>query len=213
MNKFLLTSSILMTIPIVVMADSTTRLGCDSDINGDVVVDVSDVRDRLGLEFPVPRHRWRWKLRRVRNPPGAGRVRSDLPSIREQCRCRHGLRRRGCHRRHGLWSRGPCDGAIRWQWYACNNPNTPTDQNFEWRIPLNPVRTNNPAVDLLNTLGAVGVSLNGVSVYNPYDGGGVDAPSTICMDDFNGHPSPDGSYHYHQASDWCMNPMPRVIQS
>ena len=86
---------------------------------------------------------------------------------------------------------GPFDGSG-----TCNNPNTPTDQNFEWRIPLNPVRTSNPAVDLLNTLGAVGVSINGVSVYNPYDGGGVDAPSTICMDDFNGHPSPDGSYHY-----------------
>ena len=201
MNKFLLTSSILMTIPIVAMADSTTRLGCDSDINGDVVVDVSDVLEIVSA-WNSPSH----------DTDGDGNcgVFEILQVLDEFGRTCHPFVNNvdvvmdydagvAVVTGSGLADHvmGPFDGSG-----TCNNPNTPTDQDFEWRIPLNPVRTNNPAVDLLNTLGAVGVSLNGVSVYNPYDGGGVDAPSTICMDDFNGHPSPDGSYHYHQASDW-----------
>ena len=83
---------------------------------------------------------------------------------------------------------------------TCQNPNTPSDQNRTIMLPMDPVFTPNPSVNLLNTLGPVGVAINGVALYNPYDGGGVDAPSTICMDGFKGHPSPDGSYHYHQWS-------------
>jgi hypothetical protein len=90
---------------------------------------------------------------------------------------------------------GPFDGST-----GCFNPNNVTDQNNVWRIPMNAVPTDNPAVEYLNQFGAVSVAVNGVSIYNPYDGGGVDAPSSICFDDYNGHPSPDGSYHYHQWS-------------
>ena len=79
-------------------------------------------------------------------------------------------------------------------------PIPPTNQNRTIMLPMDPVFTPNPSVDLLNTLGPVGIAINGVALYNPYDGGGVDAPSTICMDAFKGHPSPDGSYHYHQWS-------------
>ena len=201
MNTFLLASSVLVTASTAAMADSTTRLGCDADINGDVVVDVSDVLDIVS-SWNTPSH--------DTNGDGNCGVYEILQVLDEFGRT--------CHpfvndvqvvmdydagvaivTGAGLADHvmGPFDGTG-----ICDNPNTPTNQNFEWRIPLQPVRTSNPAIDLLNTLGAVGVSVNGVSVYNPYDGGGVDAPSTICMDNFNGHPSPDGSYHYHQASDW-----------
>jgi hypothetical protein len=90
---------------------------------------------------------------------------------------------------------GPFDGST-----GCFNPNNVTDQNNTWQIPMSAVPTDNPAVEYLNQFGAVSVAVNGVSIYNPYDGGGVDAPSSICFDDYNGHPSPDGSYHYHQWS-------------
>jgi len=98
---------------------------------------------------------------------------------------------------------GPFDGST-----GCYNPNTVTAQNDMWRIPLTPVPTNNPAVDYLVQGGQVGVMLNGTTYYNPYDAGGIDAPSTICMDDFYGHPSPDGRYHYHQAPAWAYDEMP-----
>jgi hypothetical protein len=90
---------------------------------------------------------------------------------------------------------GPFDGST-----GCFNPNNVTDQNNVWRIPMTAVPTNNPAIEYLDQPGAVSVAVNGVSIYNPYDGGGVDAPSSICFDEYNGHPSPDGSYHYHQWS-------------
>jgi hypothetical protein len=93
---------------------------------------------------------------------------------------------------------GPFDGST-----GCYNPNTVTPKNDMWRIPMNPVPTNNPAVDYLEQAAQVGVMLNGTTYYNPYDAGGIDAPSTICMDAFNGHPSPDGRYHYHQAPGWA----------
>jgi len=93
---------------------------------------------------------------------------------------------------------GPFDGST-----GCYNPNSVTVQNDTWLIPLVPVPTNNPAVDYLDQMGQTGIMVSGATYYNPYDAGGVDAPSTICMDDYNGHPSPDGRYHYHQAPGWA----------
>lgn len=92
---------------------------------------------------------------------------------------------------------GPFDGST-----GCFNPNTPTAQNDTWIIPLKPVVGNTSGLVYMDTMGKVAVSLNGVAYYNPYDAGGVDAPSTICFDDYNGHPSLDGRYHYHQAPGW-----------
>ncbi|MBT4768773.1 MAG: YHYH protein [Phycisphaerae bacterium] len=95
---------------------------------------------------------------------------------------------------------GPFDGST-----GCYNPNLPSALNDTWQIPLKPVVGNTSGLVYLDTMGKVAVSLNGVAFYNPYDAGGVDAPSTICMDDFNGHPSVDGRYHYHQAPSWSYS--------
>jgi hypothetical protein len=46
-----------------------------------------------------------------------------------------------------------------------------------------PTPTNNPAIEYLDQPGPLSVSTNGVAMYNPYDAGGVDAPSSICFDD------------------------------
>ena len=90
---------------------------------------------------------------------------------------------------------GPFDGST-----GCFNPNTATPQDRTYRIPMVAIPTNNPAIEYLDQMGPVSVAVNGVPLYNPYDAGGVDAPATICFDDFNGHPQMQGEYHYHQWS-------------
>lgn len=90
---------------------------------------------------------------------------------------------------------GPFDGSK-----GCFNPNTPTVQNDTWLIPLVPVPTDTPEIDVLEQPGPIGVLVSGAAFYNAYDGGGQEAPGNICMDACEGHPSPDGRYHYHQFS-------------
>jgi hypothetical protein len=90
---------------------------------------------------------------------------------------------------------GPFDGSA-----GCYNPNTAMPQDRTYRIPMAAVPTNNPAIEYLDQMGPVSVAVNGVPLYNPYDAGGVDAPATICFDDYNGHPQMQGEYHYHQWS-------------
>lgn len=90
---------------------------------------------------------------------------------------------------------GPFDGST-----GCFNPNSVLPQDRTYRIPMIPQDTNNPAIVVLDQPGPISVTVNGVPFYNPYDVGGVDAPSTLCFDDYNGHPQMQGEYHYHQWS-------------
>ena len=90
---------------------------------------------------------------------------------------------------------GPFDGSE-----GCYNPNTTTPQDRTYRIPMSATPTDTPAVEYFDQVGPVSVAVNGVPLYNPYDAGGVDAPSSICFDAYNGHPQMMGEYHYHQWS-------------
>jgi len=88
------------------------------------------------------------------------------------------------------------------------NPSYIQELNKTYRLPLEPVL--NPdakAVDLTNSnhalpMGAIGVAVNGVVFYNPFDAGMRDASSI--MDRCCGHPSPDNRYHYHKYPA-CVN--------
>lgn len=75
------------------------------------------------------------------------------------------------------------------------NPNTITAFEYSFKIPLNPtVATNHAATPL----GAIGVSLNGVPLYNQY--AGPDQPLTDefkSFDKYWGHPTGNGNFHYH----------------
>ena len=51
-------------------------------------------------------------------------------------------------------------------------------------------------------MGAIGVAINGVVFYNPFDAGMQDASGI--MDRCCGHPSPDNRYHYHKYP-ICVN--------
>ena len=88
------------------------------------------------------------------------------------------------------------------------NPNNATDQSHLFQIPRTPqVATNNT-----NTpLGAMGVFVNGVPMFNAKDGMKYNnqwnqnavVAEAISFDTCLGHPSMPGTYHYHQVPE-CL---------
>jgi hypothetical protein len=67
-------------------------------------------------------------------------------------------------------------------------------QNYTFRIPRHPVRAEK--VTKL-PMGPIGVAVNGVPFYNPYNAEGADAAKNEVFDECCGHPDPMGRYHYH----------------
>jgi hypothetical protein len=75
-----------------------------------------------------------------------------------------------------------------------DNPNAIREQNYTFRIPRNPRRAEQ--VTKL-PMGPIGVAINGVPFYNPYNAEGQDAAKNEVFDRCCGHPDPRGRYHYH----------------
>ncbi len=80
-----------------------------------------------------------------------------------------------------------------------DNPNEALPQDLEFRVPLAPSAGPSEA-----GLGHVGVAWNGVSLFNPSDArdiGGCTGNAAYLesdgMDDYGGHPTGRGEYHYH----------------
>jgi hypothetical protein len=75
------------------------------------------------------------------------------------------------------------------------NPNRIAQANLVFKIPLNPkVATNHQAT----ALGPMGISLNGVPLFNQYAAGNAPLINEInSFDQYNGHPQQQGQYHYH----------------
>jgi hypothetical protein len=88
------------------------------------------------------------------------------------------------------------------------NPSYIQEFNRTYRLPLDPVP--NPKAVAMNTsdrngalpMGGIGLAVNGVVFYNPFDAMMTDASSI--MDYCCGHPSPDNRYHYHKYP-ICVN--------
>lgn len=88
------------------------------------------------------------------------------------------------------------------------NPNYIQEQADTWYLPLQP--TPNPDAGALDVktnpralpMGPVGVAINGVVFFNPFDMGMQDAADL--MDRCCGHPAPDYRYHYHKYP-VCVN--------
>ncbi len=82
------------------------------------------------------------------------------------------------------------------------NPSYIQEQDDTYYLPLAPRR--NPRAVAMNAnnsnralpMGPIGVAINGVVFYNPFDVGNQDASDI--MDRCCGHPSPDNRYHYHK---------------
>lgn len=74
------------------------------------------------------------------------------------------------------------------------NPNRILKQNYTFKIPLKAV----PADHVTKLpMGPIGVAINGVPFYNPYNAEGADAAKNEVFDECCGHPDPQGRYHYH----------------
>ena len=74
------------------------------------------------------------------------------------------------------------------------NPNRILEQNYTFRIPRHPVFSEKVT---RTPMGPIGVAINGVPFYNPYNAEGQDAAKNEVFDECCGHPDPMGRYHYH----------------
>lgn len=75
-----------------------------------------------------------------------------------------------------------------------HNPNAIREQNYTFKIPRHP----KPADHVTKLpMGPIGVAINGVPFYNPYNREGEDAAKVEVFDECCGHPDPLGRYHYH----------------
>ena len=75
------------------------------------------------------------------------------------------------------------------------NPNRIVEQNLVFKIPLNPHESSSHSY---TQLGPIGVSINGVPLFNQYAGPNRALGDEInSFDQYNGHPQQSGMYHYH----------------
>lgn len=73
------------------------------------------------------------------------------------------------------------------------NPGIPEPRNYSFSYPTNPSEAAEPTCV---SLGSIGVTKNGVSIYNAADARGEDAVAREIVDEFGGHPART-DYHYH----------------
>jgi hypothetical protein len=91
---------------------------------------------------------------------------------------------------------------------AGGNPNYIKEMNETFYLPIVPrVNPNHIATTTDNSnhalhMGPIGIAVNGVVFFNPFDADSQDASNI--MDSCCGHPNPDGLYHYHKYP-ICIN--------
>ncbi len=86
------------------------------------------------------------------------------------------------------------------------NPNTIRVQNFRFRYPLEP-KLSQHVTSL--PMGPIGMALNGVVFFNPFEMGGLNAVegySEVWLDSCCGHPEQRGVYHYHKYPSCVKSP-------
>jgi hypothetical protein len=90
------------------------------------------------------------------------------------------------------------------------NPGTIGVQNYSMTISTNPAEA---SVKEATTLGAIGMALNGVAIYNDREGGNVpvDAGVLSSFDRAGAHPGPGNTYHYHCTGDFTGNDNANLI--
>jgi hypothetical protein len=79
-----------------------------------------------------------------------------------------------------------------------DNPNHIEKQDYTFYLPRHPTRAEKPS---RLPMGPIGVALNGIPFYNPYNAEGNDAVSGLYAEVFDsccGHPDQMGRYHYHK---------------
>ncbi|KAK3585090.1 hypothetical protein CHS0354_004279 [Potamilus streckersoni] len=89
-----------------------------------------------------------------------------------------------------------------------HNPNNVSEQRHMFYIRKTPLAIDSP---MCLPLGPIAIAINGIPLYNPYSGEGFNAVEGECKEIFdvcNGHPSPDGVYHYHQIPNCLYSQAP-----
>jgi len=75
------------------------------------------------------------------------------------------------------------------------NPHLIASQDLTFRVPSSPAAASSPSD---TPMGPIGISVNGVVLFNQY--AAMRQPLTseiVSFDRYNGHPSPSNQYHYH----------------
>lgn len=88
------------------------------------------------------------------------------------------------------------------------NPNRIRVQDFHFRFPLEPKRSSTVT---RVPMGPIGMALNGVVFFNPFEAGGMNAIegySEVWLDSCCGHPQQTGVYHYHKYPSCVKTPFP-----
>ncbi len=86
------------------------------------------------------------------------------------------------------------------------NPNRIRVQDFHFRLPLRPERASSIT---RVPMGPIGMALNGVVFFNPFEAGGINAIegySEVWLDSCCGHPQQQGVYHYHKYPSCVKSP-------
>jgi hypothetical protein len=86
------------------------------------------------------------------------------------------------------------------------NPNTIQVQDFLFRLPLEPKLASRIT---RVPMGPIGMALNGVVFFNPFEAGGMNAVegySEVWLDSCCGHPQQHGVYHYHKLPSCVKSP-------
>lgn len=99
----------------------------------------------------------------------------------------------------GQFPVAPSDPAYQYD----RNPNTTRAQALAVSLPMKPVQAAQPSC---LSLGAIGVSLNGVVFFNALDALGRDAVAHEVLDSCEGHPERSGQYHYHNHATCLDDP-------
>ena len=84
------------------------------------------------------------------------------------------------------------------------NPNSIREIQTVYELPATPQIAATPTCV---PMGAIGVLKSGVVIFNALDAGGKDAVAHEIQDKCNGHPQPEGQYHYHNISK-CVEEKP-----
>lgn len=79
-----------------------------------------------------------------------------------------------------------------------NNPNCAREQNYSFKIPLEPELLKDP-IKITPSMQSLGVAINGVVIAGPYDSQNKIAPYNRQIDQCGSHSDPQGMYHYHFA--------------
>jgi hypothetical protein len=86
------------------------------------------------------------------------------------------------------------------------NPNSILVQDHHFRLPLQPKLAEH--ITRL-PMGPIGMALNGVVFFNPFEAGGMNAVegySEVWLDSCCGHPQQSGVYHYHKYPSCVKSP-------